>query len=448
MKILVVGGGGREHAIIKKIKENKKVEKIYALPGNGGISELAESVPIPAGEIEKIRDFAVEHNIDFAVVAPDDPLILGCTDLLEEAGIPVFGPNKKAAIIEGSKTFSKAFMQKYRIPTAEYQTFSDYRAALDHITKKNRYPVVIKADGPALGKGVIIAEDLEAADSALQTIMIEKTFGNSGDRIVIEEFLEGPEITVLAFCDGKTLKPMLSSMDHKKIYDNDKGENTGGMGVILPNPFYTDEIAEITMKEIMLPTIRGLEKEGRPFKGCLYFGLMLTETGIKVIEYNCRFGDPEAQTVLSMLETDLLEIMQAVADEKLDKIELRFKSGAACCVVLASEGYPKTYEKGKEIFLEDFHKEILCKKDETIFLFHAGTILSNGRLLTDGGRVLNIVSVSDTLQSAVDLSYKAARTISFDKMCYRKDIGKKALEYQNKCLLNKEDVCSDNPKKH
>lgn len=428
MKVLVVGGGGREHAIIKKIKENKKVEQIYALPGNGGIAELAECVPIAATNIEKIRDFAVEHKIDFAVVAPDDPLVLGCTDLLEKEGIPVFGPNKRAAVIEGSKAFSKDFMQKYKIPTARYQTCSDYETALDYIQKTNQYPIVIKADGLALGKGVIIAEDFETAKSALQTIMIDKTFGDSGNQVVIEEFLEGPEITILAFCDGKTVKPMLSSMDHKKIYDDDKGENTGGMGVILPNPFYTEEVAAATMNEIMLPTIRGLEKEGRAFKGCLYFGLMLTEAGVKVIEYNCRFGDPEAQTVLSMLETDLLEIMQAVANESLDKTEIRFKQGAACCVVAVSGGYPKAYEKGKEISLEQLNSNQLCKEKESITVFHAGTAISDGKLVTNGGRVLNIVATSDNLRNAVDLSYRAIENISFDKMYYRKDIGKKALE--------------------
>lgn len=428
MKVLVVGGGGREHTIIKKIKENKRVETIYALPGNAGIAKLAECVPIGTTEIKKIRDFAVEHQIDFAVVAPDDPLVLGCTDLLKKEGIPVFGPNKKAAVIEGSKAFSKDFMQKYRIPTARYQTCSDYKTALDYVQKNNQYPIVIKADGLALGKGVIIAESFEKAKSALQRIMIDKTFGDSGNQVVIEEFLEGPEITILAFCDGKTVKPMLSSMDHKKIHDNDQGENTGGMGVILPNPFYTEEVAENTMKEIILPTVRGLEQEERPFKGCLYFGLMLTPEGVKVIEYNCRFGDPEAQTVLSMLETDLLEIMQAVANESLDKIEIRFKQGAACCVVAASGGYPKSYEKGKEISLNNMKGERLCNEKESLTIFHAGTAEANGKLVTNGGRVLNIVATSDCLEHAVDLAYRAIKTVSFEQMYYRKDIGKKALE--------------------
>lgn len=436
MKVLVVGGGGREHAIIKKISENPQVTEIYATPGNAGISEIAKCVPIKADSINEICDFSVKNKIDFAVVAPDNPLVMGCTDLLEENGIRVFGPNKVAAIIEGSKIFSKKLMKKYNIPTADYEAFSDFDSALEYIEKNNRFPIVIKADGLALGKGVIIANSLEESKVALSKIMLEKSFGNSGNNIVIEEFLAGPEITVLAFCDGTTIKPMISSMDHKRAFDNDEGENTGGMGVIAPNPFYTKSVEEEAMSKIILPTVNALKKEGRMFKGCLYFGLMLTKDGLKVIEYNCRFGDPECQTVLMMLETDLLDIMQAVASETLENIDIKFKSGFACCVVAASKGYPKEYKKGFAIDLSNFNEKSLIKnKNESVSIFHAGTALAeydNRSVVTSGGRVLNVVAYAETLDRAVELSYEGISKVHFEGMFFRTDIGKKAKEMQRR----------------
>lgn len=418
MKIMVVGSGGREHALIKKIKENKKVEKIYALPGNGGISRDAECVPIGACDIEAITKFAVDNKIDFAVVAPDDPLVLGAVDALEEAGIKCFGPNKKAAIIEGSKAFSKSLMRKYKIPTAEYDIFEDIREAISHIEKAD-LPLVVKADGLALGKGVIIAETLQEAKDAVKSIMEDKIFGKSGNTIVVEDFLTGPEVSVLAFTDGKTIVPMVSSMDHKRALDNDEGLNTGGMGTIAPNPCYTPEIARECMETIFIPTVNAMNAEGRTFKGCLYFGLMLTPNGPKVIEYNCRFGDPETQVVLPLLKTDLLEIMLAVRDERLSEINVEFDTGAACCVIAASGGYPVAYEKGFDI----------SEKETDCTVYHAGTALKDGRIVTSGGRVLGVTATAKNLKEAVEKAYKGIESVNFEGMFYRHDIGQKALKY-------------------
>lgn len=415
MKVMVVGGGGREHAIIKKIKENKKVEEIFALPGNGGIAKDATCVDIGAKDIDKIADFAVENQIDFAVVAPDDPLVLGAVDLLRERGIKTFGPDKKAAIIEGSKAFSKELMKKYNIPTAEYETFSDINKALEYV-KTCPVPVVVKADGLALGKGVIIAETREEAEKAVMTIMEDKVFGDSGNQVVIEEFLTGPEVSVLSFTDGKTIVPMVSSMDHKRAKDGDKGLNTGGMGTVAPNPYYTDDIAKICMETIFRPTIDAMNKEGRSFSGCLYFGLMLTEDGPKVIEYNCRFGDPETQVVLPLLESDLLEIMLKIYEGQLSESDVKFKKGSAACVVMASEGYPEKYDTGFEISMPD---------DKNIYV--AGAKIKDGRLVTGGGRVLGVTETAQTLEEAVEKAYKTVELVSFDNAYYRKDIGKRAL---------------------
>lgn len=422
MKIMVVGGGGREHAIIKKIKENKQVEEIYALPGNGGIAKDAVSVDISATDIDGITAFATENAIDYAVVAPDDPLVLGLVDILEAKGIPCFGPNKAAAIIEGSKVFSKNLMKKYGIPTAEYEVFTDMEKALAYL-ETAPVPTVIKADGLALGKGVIIANDREEAKNAVISMMRDKQFGKSGDSIVIEEFLTGPEVSVLSFTDGKTVVPMISSMDHKRAGDNDTGLNTGGMGTVAPNPCYTKEIADECMEKIFLPTIRAMKAEGRAFKGCLYFGLMITEKGPKVIEYNCRFGDPETQVVLPLLESDLLTVMQAVTDERLSEVEVKFSDKNACCVIMASEGYPVSYGKGFEITIpEDISKDV----------YIAGAKLSQDKLLTNGGRVLGVVSIADTLENAVCDSYKKVEKITFGNSYYRKDIGAKALAMEAK----------------
>lgn len=418
MKILVVGGGGREHAIVKKIKENKDVSQIFVLPGNGGIAKDAVCVNIGAKDIEKIVDFAVENKIDYAVVAPDDPLVLGCVDALEEKGIPCFGPRKSAAIIEGSKVFSKNLMKKYGIPTASYEVFDDMEKALEYLNTAP-IPTVIKADGLALGKGVIIAETLEEAKQAVVSIMQDKKFGKSGDHIVIEEFLTGPEVSVLSFTDGKTIVPMISSMDHKRAGDNDTGLNTGGMGTIAPNPYYTKEIADECMRKIFLPTVNAMNAEKRKFKGCLYFGLMLTENGPKVIEYNCRFGDPETQVVLPLLESDLLTIMKAVTEEKLSETEVKFKNERACCVIMASDGYPASYKKGYEITIPD---EIINN------VYVAGAEIKDGKLLTNGGRVLGVTAISDTLKDAVDKSYSLVEKINFENAYYRKDIGKRALK--------------------
>ncbi len=417
MKLMVVGGGGREHAIIKKLKENKQVETIYALPGNGGIAADAECVDIKATDIEGIVAFAVENQIDYAVVAPDDPLVLGCVDALEAKGIPCFGPRANAAIIEGSKVFSKNLMKKYGIPTAGYEVFEDMSAALTYLDTAP-IPTVIKADGLALGKGVIIAQTRQEAKDAVISMMQDKMFGKSGDRVVVEEFLTGPEVSVLSFTDGKTVIPMVSSMDHKRIGDNDTGLNTGGMGTIAPNPYYTDEIAKVCMKTIFLPTIRAMAEEGRPFKGCLYFGLMLTPKGPKVIEYNCRFGDPETQVVLPLLESDLLTVMKAVTEEKLAETEVKFGTGSAACVIMASGGYPTAYKKGFEITVP---------ADCPAEVYVAGAELKDGKMVTSGGRVLGVTTVRNTLKEALDASYEAVKTIAFEGAYYRHDIGARAL---------------------
>ena len=415
MNIMVVGGGGREHAIIKKIKESPLAEKIYALPGNGGIAADAECVPIGAKEIDKIVEFAKQRKIDFAVVAPDDPLVLGAVDALEAAGIKCFGPEKKAAIIEGSKVFSKDLMKKYNIPTARYEVFTDAKKALEYL-QSAPIPTVIKADGLALGKGVIIAMTREEAFEAVRSMMEDKVFGESGSRIVIEEFLTGPEVSVLSFTDGKTVVPMISSMDHKRALDGDEGLNTGGMGTVAPNPYYTKEIAAECMEKIFIPTINAMNREGRTFKGCLYFGLMLTDNGPKVIEYNCRFGDPETQVVLPLLKSDLLDIFIHVADEKLSEADVRFSDNSACCVVMASKGYPKKYETGFEIKMP---------QDKNIYV--AGAKKENGKLLTAGGRVLGVTECAETLEAAVKKAYETVNEVSFDNAYYRKDIGKRAL---------------------
>ncbi|MBQ9079956.1 MAG: phosphoribosylamine--glycine ligase [Clostridia bacterium] len=418
MNILVVGGGGREHALIKKLKQSEKVTKIYALPGNGGIAADAECVDIGAKDIPAIVDFAVNNSIDYAVVAPDDPLVLGAVDALEEKGIPCFGPRANAAIIEGSKVFSKNLMKKYGIPTAEYEVFDDMDAALKYL-ETAPIPTVIKADGLALGKGVIIAQTRDEAKDAVRSMMQDKVFGKSGDHIVIEEFLTGPEVSVLSFTDGKTVVPMISSMDHKRAGDNDTGLNTGGMGTVAPNPYYTEDIAKVCMEKIFRPTVDAMNAEGRSFKGCLYFGLMLTPKGPKVIEYNCRFGDPETQVVLPLLESDLLTIMQATTNGTLAGTEVKFSSKNACCVIMASEGYPTSYEKGYEMTVPD---------DIADSVYVAGATLKNGKLLTNGGRVLGVTSVADTLEDAIKLSYGKVEKIKFGNAYYRHDIGKRALE--------------------
>ena len=421
MKIMVVGGGGREHAIIKKIKENKEVTEIFAVPGNGGMAKDATLVNIGAKEIDKIVEFAKENKIDYAVVAPDDPLVLGCVDALEAVGIPAFGPRANAAIIEGSKVFSKNLMKKYNIPTATYEVFEDAEAALEYV-KSCPIPTVVKADGLALGKGVIIAMEREEAVDAVKSIMMDKKFGASGNKIVVEEFLTGPEVSVLAFTDGTTLIPMVSSMDHKRALDNDEGLNTGGMGTIAPNPYYTKDIADECMKTIFLPTVEAMNKEGRQFRGCLYFGLMLTPNGPKVIEYNCRFGDPETQVVLPLLESDLLEVMMATTNGTLDKCEVKFANKSACCVIMASGGYPEKYDSGFEINMAD---EVF----DSVFV--AGAKLDGEKLLTAGGRVLGVTAVADDLVSAIDAAYAKVSKVSFNKAHYRRDIGaraRKALE--------------------
>lgn len=415
---MVVGGGGREHAIIKKIKENKNVEKIYALPGNGGIAADAECVDIGAKDIEKITEFAKENGIDYAIVAPDDPLVLGAVDSLQAAGIPCFGPEAKAAIIEGSKIFSKNLMKKYGIPTAAYEVFDNEADALKYL-ENCKYPTVIKADGLALGKGVIIAETKDEAVKAVRSMMEDMIFGNSGARIVIEEFLTGPEVSVLSFTDGNVVVPMVSSMDHKRAHDNDEGPNTGGMGTVAPNPYYTKEVADECMEKIFLPTIKAMNAEGRTFKGCLYFGLMITKDGPKVIEYNCRFGDPETQVVLPLLESDLLTVMQAVTNGTLADTEVKFSDKCACCVILASKGYPVKYESGYEIVLPE------TKDDEVIYV--AGAKKDGDRLLSSGGRVLGVTAVAGELKEAIDKAYSLTEKVKFDNGFCRKDIGKRAL---------------------
>jgi len=422
MKILVVGGGGREHAIIKKIKQNKNVEQIFALPGNGGMAKDATCVDIGAKDIPAIVDFALENKIDYAIVAPDDPLVLGAVDALEDKGIPCFGPRANAAIIEGSKVFSKNLMKKYNIPTATYEVFDNAKDALKYL-ETAPIPTVVKADGLALGKGVIIAMTRDEAMGAVKSMMEDKAFGKSGETIVIEEFLTGPEVSVLAFTDGKVVVPMVSSMDHKRAGDNDTGLNTGGMGTVAPNPYYTEEIADVCMKEIFLPTIDAMNKEGRTFKGCLYFGLMLTNDGPKVIEYNCRFGDPETQVVLPLLESDLLDVMQAVTNETLKEEDVRFATKNACCVIMASKGYPESYEKGFEMTIPD---EI----SDSVYV--AGARLEGGKLLTNGGRVLGATAIADTLECAIEGAYKLVSEIKFENAYFRHDIGKKALAAKEK----------------
>lgn len=417
MKILIIGSGGREHAIIKKIKQNKNVSKIYAIPGNGGIERDAICINIKATDINAIKDFAKKNNIDYAIVTPDDPLVAGLVDALEEIKIPCFGPNKNAAIIEGSKVFAKNLMKKYKIPTAKYETFESYDKAIEYL-KIAPMPTVIKADGLALGKGVIIAETKEKAFDTVKNIMKDKAFGKSGDRIVIEEFLEGVEVSILSFTDGKTIIPMISSMDHKRIGDKDTGLNTGGMGTIAPNPYYTKEIAKECFDKIFIPTILAMNKEGKTFKGCLYFGLMITKYGAKVIEYNCRFGDPETQVILPLLKSDLLDIMIATTNGNLDKVKVEFENKSAACIIMASEGYPLEYKKG---FAINIPKDIIER------VYFAGVKKENEKLLTNGGRVLGITNIADTLDKAIKLSYEDAKQISFEGAYYRKDIGEKAL---------------------
>ncbi len=418
MNILVVGGGGREHAIIKKIRENRQVTNIWALPGNGGIAADAECVDIKATDIEGIVAFAASHGVDYAVVAPDDPLVLGCVDALEARGIPCFGPRANAAIIEGSKVFSKNLMKKYGIPTAAYEVFDELDAALAYL-ENAPVPTVVKADGLALGKGVIIAQTRQEARDAVISMMRDGKFGKSGSRVVIEEFLTGPEVSVLSFTDGKTVVPMVSSMDHKRVGEGDTGLNTGGMGTVAPNPYYSDAVAAECMERIFLPTVRAMAAEGRPFKGCLYFGLMLTPDGPRVIEYNCRFGDPETQVVLPLLESDLLTVMQAVTEERLGEVEVKFRPGCAACVIMASGGYPERYGKGYEISIPD---------DLDAQVYVAGAERRDGKLVTSGGRVLGVTAVRDTLREALDASYAAVRRISFRDAYYRRDIGARALQ--------------------
>ena len=418
MTLLVVGGGGREHAIIKKLKENPEVTKIYALPGNGGIAADAECVPIGAKDIDAIVAFALEQQVDYAVVAPDDPLVLGAVDALNEKGIPCFGPRAAAAQIEGSKVFAKDLMKKYGIPTAAYESFDDAAAALRYL-ETAEMPIVVKADGLALGKGVIIAQTREEAKQAVVSMMEEGMFGQSGSRVVIEEFLTGPEVSVLSFTDGETVVPMVSSMDHKRARDNDEGLNTGGMGTVAPNPYYTEAVAAECMEKIFLPTIRAMKAEGRPFQGCLYFGLMLTPRGPKVIEYNCRFGDPETQVVLPLLESDLLTVMRATTEGTLAQTEVKFSNKSACCVILASEGYPQKYQSGFEMTIGP---------EALPHAFVAGAKLADGKLLTSGGRVIGLTAVEDSLPQAIDRAYELAGMVHFENAYCRRDIGARAMK--------------------
>lgn len=419
MNILMLGSGGREHALIKKLKESPKVGKLYCAPGNGGISRDAECVNISVMDKDAIIKFAKENCIDLVFVAPDDPLAAGVVDAVEAAGIRAFGPKQNAAVIESSKVFSKNLMKKYNIPTASYEVFSDSVAAEKYIEQQNKFPVVIKADGLALGKGVIIAQNLSEAKDAVKEIMEDKKFGDSGNNVVVEEFLTGPEVSVLAFTDGKTLKPMVSSMDHKRALDGDKGLNTGGMGTISPNPYYSDETAELCMKTIFIPTVKAMNSEGRTFKGCLYFGLMLTPDGPKVIEYNSRFGDPEAQVVLPRLKTDLVDIIDAVIDGTLDKLDIEWSDETTACVVMASGGYPQSYKKGIEMSGLDENGQV-----EGATVYHAGTKYENGRFYTNGGRVLGVTAKGSDLEDALNKAYSAVAKISFDGAHYRKDIGR------------------------
>ncbi len=419
MDILVIGSGGREHALVASLSQNPQVGRLFALPGNAGMAKGATLVPIGTKELDRIVLFAKQEKVDFAVVGPDDPLVLGLVDLLEAEGIPCFGPDRRAAILEGSKVFSKTLMKRYGIPSAEYQVFSRVEDALAY-AESCPLPSVVKADGLALGKGVVIAHTKEALQTAIKAMMVDKVFGASGERIVIEEFLTGIEVSVLTFTDGVTLVPLPSSMDHKRAFDGDQGPNTGGMGAIAPNPYYTPALQELCMQRIFLPSMDAMNKEGRTFKGCLYFGLMLTPDGPKVIEYNARFGDPELQAVLPLLESDLLSILVAVSQQRLQDVEVKFSSQSSCCVVLASGGYPLSYETGKKITLGEAEEGIMC--------LHSGTTFDGTRLVTNGGRVMNLVATGQTLKEAIEKAYRSVDSVSFDGMQYRKDIGKVALE--------------------
>jgi phosphoribosylamine--glycine ligase len=422
MKVLVVGGGGREHALVRKIKESKKVDEIFCTPGNGGISYDAKCFDVAATDIEGVVNLAKEIKADLVVVAPDDPLVAGMVDALNEAGFKTFGPRANAAIIEGSKVFSKELMQKYNIPTAEYKVFDNAEEAIEYIKERNEFPTVIKADGLALGKGVIIPENLDDAIAGVKEIMEDKIFGASGNNIVVEEFLTGPEVSVLAFTDGKCVKPMVSSMDHKRALDGDKGLNTGGMGTVSPNPYYTQEVAKECMDKIFMPTINAMNNEGRTFKGCLYFGLMITPKGPKVIEYNCRFGDPETQVVLPRLKTDIVDIFEAIDNETLSDLDVEWSDDACACVIMASGGYPKSYPKGIEI------TGLSNGQLDGVTVYHAGTKLQDNKLVTSGGRVLGVTALGDTLENALKKSYDAVEKIHFEGAHYRRDIGKRALE--------------------
>lgn len=422
MKVLVVGGGGREHALVRKIKESKKVNEIFCTPGNGGISYDAKCFDVAATDIDGVVNLAKEIKADLVVVAPDDPLVAGMVDALNEAGFKTFGPRANAAIIEGSKVFSKELMQKYNIPTAEYKVFDNDEEAIEYIKERNEFPTVIKADGLALGKGVIIPENLDDAIAGVKEIMEDKIFGASGNNIVVEEFLTGPEVSVLAFTDGKCVKPMVSSMDHKRALDGDKGLNTGGMGTVSPNPYYTQEVAKECMDKIFIPTINAMNNEGRTFKGCLYFGLMITPKGPKVIEYNCRFGDPETQVVLPRLKTDIVDIFEAIDNETLSDLDVEWSDDACACVIMASGGYPKSYPKGIEI------TGLSNGQLDGVTVYHAGTKLQDNKLVTSGGRVLGVTALGDTLENALKKSYDAVEKIHFEGAHYRRDIGKRALE--------------------
>lgn len=422
MKVLVVGGGGREHALIRKIKESKKVDSIACTPGNGGISYDADCYDVSATDIDGVVNLAKEIKADFVVVAPDDPLVAGMVDALNAAGFKTFGPSANAAIIEGSKVFSKELMQKYNIPTAEYKVFDKAEDVIEYIKEKNEFPTVIKADGLALGKGVIIPENLDEAVAGVKEIMEDKIFGASGNNVVVEEFLTGPEVSVLAFTDGKCVKPMVSSMDHKRALDGDKGLNTGGMGTVSPNPYYTEDIAKECMEKIFIPTIEAMNKEGRTFKGCLYFGLMITPKGPKVIEYNCRFGDPETQVVLPRLKTDIMDIFEAINNGTLSQLDIEWSDKACTCVIMASGGYPKSYPKGIEI------TGLSNGQLDGVTVYHAGTAIKDGKLVTSGGRVLGVTALGDTLEDALKKSYEAVEKINFDGAHYRKDIGARALK--------------------
>lgn len=426
MNVLVIGNGGREHSILLALKKSKRVEKLYCMKGNAGTAEIAENVDVDYMNIQAVKNYLSEHSeIDYVVVAPDDPLSIGLVDELESMGIRCFGPNKAAAQIEASKAFAKSLMKKYNIPTAESETFESYDLALEYIRKVGA-PIVLKADGLALGKGVLLCQTLKEAEEGLKEIMIDKSFGQAGNKIVIEEYMTGlkynpgEEVSVLAFCDGKTVKPMITSCDHKRANDGDKGLNTGGMGTFSPCPFWSKELEQEVMDKIMMPTVRAMESEGRPFKGCLYFGLMRTNKGMKVVEYNSRFGDPETQVVLPMLKTDLLDIFEAVTDGTLDKLDIEWEDGACVCVVVASGGYPVSYQKGKQITIGDI--------DDGVVLVHAGTQLKDGKLVTSGGRVMGVVAKAKTVESARKIAYDNVRKISFDGMFYRSDIGIKYRE--------------------